>query len=954
MIEHIQTSMACHIGPHFCRMMLILALFTAPVCHCSGFESSEGATRPTVAPKFVVNIRINRQSVSSSVPFWIDPDTPTVVHWHVSCACGTCTQSQCCHGYTSSTTVPPSISVQHTSSTGTVLSDVHPRHNETHYTVAAGSLASDTLYAVTVSAPWMIPTSSQSGRASYTVYVRTALKSQDWGGAEWIGGGTLLRGQFHLPPEPLIRSASAFVSGVGCAELTVNGKKPDNTSFLNPGWAVLPTVRNVYRAYDVATMLVPGNNVLGIRLGMCKYGYQGAFCEGAGGATAQCRGAVLRVQVHFADNTTLNVSTSAASGMWETTTSSNQIVYDHLYNGEIRDDRLGDPLWDTPARADNGSWTPAVPFHNAAHLGKLLTLLPMAPVAATLATPPVSITKITPAAPALCTGTGDTLVAQVAAGQHATLQCAHPIDTITDIVFASYGSPPRLGGRFIGGNVASKCADPAYPPGCIFWEDYANHSKHFVSECTVAPCNVDACGAFTPVGANITALATGPPANCTYFTPVPCSTARPGACDAADARAVMTQTCVGRNTCIVNATPSLFNHTCSGIPGAELFVAAAGCAPKAEAAATYVFDFGMNQAGFARLRVTGAAGTTLTLKYAEVLNADGTVKMDWCGGKEGHACVCTGINCANQTDAFTLRGDPLGEVYTPTFTYHGFRYVQVEGWPGPGEPTADALTALFVHSVLPATGSVHFNASALQVLNGIQRAYVYTQLSNVHGHPTDCPTREKRGWTGDSQLTAGGAVLNFDAAAFYGNWLTTMRDHQAVNCAPANTPPAFPQANVDVCCDPPDNGFGCDYTGLPGGRFNETSGALADVIPFTHVGGWCVAFQCTLHPLLLHAGWVCSCTVCRHCTAALSVRVPQSPALCSASIADASVCVWCTHDVEAAACCRDMCAGLSAAGPGTQRGWWWVPWCRGKWPSKLVTLPLRWSITPQQKRSWTS
>eukprot|EP00041_Stephanoeca_diplocostata_P034476 m.1179159 g.1179159 ORF g.1179159 m.1179159 type:complete len:149 (+) comp24529_c0_seq22:2974-3420(+) len=46
------------------------------------------------------------------------------------------------------------------------------------------------------------------------------------------------------------------------------------------------------------------------------------------------------------------------------------------------------------------------------------------------------------------------------------------------------------------------------------------------------------------------------------------------------------------------------------------------------------------------------------------------------------------------------------------------------------------------------------------------------------------------------------------------------------------------QANVDVCCDPPDNGFGCDYTGLPGGRFNETSGALADVIPFTHVGGW--------------------------------------------------------------------------------------------------------------------
>lgn len=51
----------------------------------------------------------------------------------------------------------------------------------------------------------------------------------------------------------------------------------------------------------------------------------------------------------------------------------------------------------------------------------------------------------------------------------------------------------------------------------------------------------------------------------------------------------------------------------------------------------------------------------------------GTVNMAWCGGKEGAECVCEGINCANQTDAYTLRGDPTGEVYVPTFTYHGFR-----------------------------------------------------------------------------------------------------------------------------------------------------------------------------------------------------------------------------------------------------------------------------------------
>lgn len=76
-------------------------------------------------------------------------------------------------------------------------------------------------------------------------------------------------------------------------------------------------------------------------------------------------------------------------------------------------------------------------------------------------------------------------------------------------------------------------------------------------------------------------------------------------------------------------------------------------------------------------------------------------------------------------------------------------------------------------------------------------------------------------------------------AGLYGNWLQAMQDHQTVNCAPASVKvPVFPQANKDVCCDPPNNGFGCDYTGLPGGRFNETVGALADVIPFTHVGGW--------------------------------------------------------------------------------------------------------------------
>lgn len=182
-----------------------------------------------------------------------------------------------------------------------------------------------------------------------------------------------------------------------------------------------------------------------------------------------------------------------------------------------------------------------------------------------------------------------------------------------------------------------------------------------------------------------------------------------------------------------------------------------------------------------------------------IIFAQSTADMAWCA--EGHSCKCTGINCANQTDEFTLAGLGKDEVFTPRFTYHGFRYVQVEGLVA--EPDNDTLVALFIHSDIPKRGNVHFG---MDILNRIQSMYEYTQLSNVHFHPTDCPQREKRGWTGDAQVTAGGATLNFDTSSFYAQWLQTFADHQLVNCAKANKQPTFPQANKDICCDPPNNG----------------------------------------------------------------------------------------------------------------------------------------------------
>jgi alpha-L-rhamnosidase len=260
---------------------------------------------------------------------------------------------------------------------------------------------------------------------------------------------------------------------------------------------------------------------------------------------------------------------------------------------------------------------------------------------------------------------------------------------------------------------------------------------------------------------------------------------------------------------------------------------------------SYVFDFGNNMAGFARMQTAVALppGTVVTLKYGEVLTSSGSVSLPWGDGP--------GINQANQTDQYTFRGE-AGESFTPSFTYHGFRYVQVDGLPDGVAVDARFLTALFVRTAIRRSGDVHFgprphaaDAAAgypFAILNEIQAAVVQTQASNVHSHPTDCPQREKRGWTGDGQVTSGQCALNFDATATYAQWLQSMEDSAAIGCALAPQTPAFPQPACFECCDPSKPAFGCDYTGLPpggtGGGFSAVAGSVADVVPYMHVGGW--------------------------------------------------------------------------------------------------------------------
>ena len=166
-----------------------------------------------------------------------------------------------------------------------------------------------------------------------------------------------------------------------------------------------------------------------------------------------------------------------------------------------------------------------------------------------------------------------------------------------------------------------------------------------------------------------------------------------------------------------------------------------------------VFDLGQNFTGWARLRVTGPAGTTVRMRFAEVMDHDGN--------------VYTGnLRRAKQTDRYTLRGGGP-EVYEPHFTYHGFRYVAVSGLPGAAD--TGTITGIALSSDLQPTGTFVTSDS---MLNQLQHNIVWGQRSNFLGVPTDCPQRDERlGWTGDAQVFARTAAFNMNVDGFFANWL---------------------------------------------------------------------------------------------------------------------------------------------------------------------------------------
>jgi len=167
----------------------------------------------------------------------------------------------------------------------------------------------------------------------------------------------------------------------------------------------------------------------------------------------------------------------------------------------------------------------------------------------------------------------------------------------------------------------------------------------------------------------------------------------------------------------------------------------------------WIFDLGQNIAGWARIRIETKPATQLTLKFAEALMPDGRT-LD-------HATTGVVHTGFEQTDIYVCKGGGV-ETWQPRFTYHGFRYVEVEGLPS--KPEADFLEGVLVRSDVSARGS--FRCSN-ELLNRIYHTSVWTIEDNLHSTAEDCPHREKCAWLGDAHVVAETAILNFDMAQFW-------------------------------------------------------------------------------------------------------------------------------------------------------------------------------------------
>lgn len=185
--------------------------------------------------------------------------------------------------------------------------------------------------------------------------------------------------------------------------------------------------------------------------------------------------------------------------------------------------------------------------------------------------------------------------------------------------------------------------------------------------------------------------------------------------------------------------------------------------PKGES----VVDLGQNIAGIVRLAVEGESGREITLSYCEELTPAGNFtveQLDLLGHQRRSGRYY-------QIDRYVLKGGP--EVIEPRFTFHGFRYVKIEGYPG--RLDLENIKGLVIHTELPLAGE--FSCSN-PLINQLQHNILWSQKGNFLDVPSDCPQREKMGWTGDIQIYAPTACFLMDCSGFLSKWLHDLKADQ--------------------------------------------------------------------------------------------------------------------------------------------------------------------------------
>ena len=175
---------------------------------------------------------------------------------------------------------------------------------------------------------------------------------------------------------------------------------------------------------------------------------------------------------------------------------------------------------------------------------------------------------------------------------------------------------------------------------------------------------------------------------------------------------------------------------------------------------TFIMDMGQNMVGWIKLEVKGNKGDRVSLRFAERLNVDGTLYLD-------------PIRTAKVNDIYVLKGGEEEE-WEPRFTYHGFQYVEVTGFPG--EPTLENFVGKVVHDDLKAIGEF---STSNETINQIYQNARWGIRGNYRSIPTDCPQRDERqGWLGDRATGSRGESYLFDHASFYLKWLQDIEDAQ--------------------------------------------------------------------------------------------------------------------------------------------------------------------------------